>query len=102
MKHSNLNTADKLHYAKVKTFTGEPSAVTPDFIDQLLVKTETKEQFIATGTNAGQLVKLSGDGGGNSPPPSPLTIDTAAFLSKILVQNGEILTTDNDQIIFQE
>lgn len=101
MKHSNLNTAEQLHFAKVRTFTGASSAVTPDFIDQLLVNTETKEQFIATGTNAGQLVKLLGDVG-NSPPPSPTAIDTAAFLSKILVQNGEILTTDNDQIIFQE
>lgn len=99
MKHSELNTADTLHYAKVRTFTGESSAVTPDFINQLLVKSETKEQFVSTGVNAGALVKLSSDGN-NSPPP--IAIDTAAFLNKILVQNGEILTTDNDQIIFQE
>lgn len=61
MKHSTLTNPADLHYAKVRTFTGEPSAVTADFIDQLLVRTDTKEQFIATGTTEGALIKLASE-----------------------------------------
>lgn len=57
MKHSNLNTADKLHYAKVRTFTGDPALVSPDFADQILVATDTNKIYRATGTTTGQLTQ---------------------------------------------
>ncbi len=60
MRHSDLK--NDLHYAKLKTFTGNPATITPDFFDQILTATDTNKVYRATGTNQGQLVELS-------PPP---------------------------------
>jgi hypothetical protein len=93
MKHSELNTADALHYAKARTFTGEVASVTPDFIDQLLVKSEDNTTWLATGQSQGQLIQLAASGGGSA-------LDTEAFLDQILMADGQILTTDST-IIYQ-
>lgn len=60
MRHSDLK--NDLHYAKLKTFTGNPATITPDFFDQILTAIDTNKVYRATGTNQGQLVELS-------PPP---------------------------------
>lgn len=60
MRHSELTT--DLHYARLRTFTGNPASVTPDFFDQILTDADTNKVYRATGTNQGQLVELS-------PPP---------------------------------
>lgn len=60
MRHSELT--NDLHYARLRTFTGNPANITPDFFDQILTATDTNKVYRATGTNQGQLVELS-------PPP---------------------------------
>ena len=60
MRHSELT--NDLHYARLRTFTGNPASITPDFFDQILTATDTNKVYRATGTNQGQLVELS-------PPP---------------------------------
>lgn len=60
MRHSELTT--DLHYARLRTFTGNPATITPDFADQILTATDTNKVYRATGTNQGALVELS-------PPP---------------------------------
>ncbi|MBD2150800.1 hypothetical protein H6F44_11810 [Pseudanabaena sp. FACHB-1277] len=57
MRHSELTT--DLHYARLRTFTGNPATITPDFFDQILTATDTNKVYRATGTNQGQLVELS-------------------------------------------
>ncbi len=53
MRHSELIT--DLHYSKVRQFSGNPQDATPDFVGELMVQTETKQLYIATGTAAGAL-----------------------------------------------
>ncbi len=57
-KHSTLTNADDLHYAKIRSFTGDPNAITPDFIDQILSATDTNKVYRATGITGGGLVEL--------------------------------------------
>lgn len=95
MKHSDLNTADALHYAKARTFTGSAALITPDFINQILVKSEDQTAWIATGQNQGQLIQVAASNGGS------IAIDTSAFLNQILIADGEILTTETT-IIYQD
>ncbi len=57
-RHSTLNNADDLHYAKIRTFTGNPNAIAPNFIDQILTATDTNKVYRATGIIAGALVEL--------------------------------------------
>lgn len=59
-KHSTLTNPDDLHYAKIRSFTGDPSVVTPDFIGQILIRVDTNETFYSTGITQGQLTKTSG------------------------------------------
>lgn len=95
MKHSNINSADQLHYAKVRGFTGDPALVVPDFVDQLLVRRDTQEAYVSSGTNAGELFKLLGSA-------EPVVINTpAAILGTIMVQDGQVLTTD-EHVIFED
>ena len=68
-RHSTLTNPNDLHYAKIRTFTGNPSAITPDFADQLLTATDTNKVYRATGTSIGNLIELAptdGDGTGAS------------------------------------
>lgn len=58
-RHSDLTSPDDLHYAKVRTFTGNPSIVLPDFLDELLVANDTNKTYRAVGTTIGSLVELS-------------------------------------------
>ncbi|MDX2254683.1 MAG: hypothetical protein NW214_04125 [Pseudanabaenaceae cyanobacterium bins.39] len=69
MRHSELTT--DLHYAKLRTFTGSPANITPNFIDQILCATDTNKVYRATGINQGALIELApqsqgGGGGGGS------------------------------------
>ena len=64
-KHSTLTNADDLHYAKIRSFTGEPAAITPDFVDQILTATDTNKIYRATGINQGDLVEFSASSGSN-------------------------------------
>lgn len=67
-KHSTLTNADDLHYAKVRTFTGSPSLVTPDFIDQILIDSDTNTIYRSLSLSIGGLIALglnSGGGGGS-------------------------------------
>jgi hypothetical protein len=52
-----LTNADELHYAKVRTFTGSPALVTPDFVDQILIATDTNKIFRANSTATGSIVE---------------------------------------------
>ena len=65
-RHSTLTNPNDLHYAKIRTFTGNPSAITPDFADQLLTATDTNKVYRATGTLAGNLIELAPTDGGGS------------------------------------
>lgn len=84
MRHSALTNRDDLHYAKVRLFTGNPAVIAPDFIDQLLIASDTNKLYRATSTNAGGLTPLvavpdgSGNGGsiaitGEGTPQTPPT-----------------------------
>jgi len=97
MKHSELNTAEQLHYSKARTFTGSPAVITPDFIDQILVASDTQASYIATGIAQGQLTALKAPSNGEG----ETTFNTEAFVNKILIADGEILTTE-DTIIYQD
>jgi len=56
-RHSTLTNATDLHYAKVRTFTGSPSLVTPDFVDQILIASDTNKIFRATSTATGDITE---------------------------------------------
>lgn len=58
-KHSTLTNPNDLHYSKIRTFTGDPTGITPDFIDQILTATDTNKVYRATGITIGGLVELS-------------------------------------------
>lgn len=67
-RHSTLTNPSDLHYSKIRTFTGNPNGITPDFADQLLTAADTNKVYRATGTSIGNLVELAptdngGDGG---------------------------------------
>ncbi len=66
-RHSTLTNPNDLHYAKIRTFSGNVANFAPDFIDQLVTATDTNRVYRATGTDAGNLVELlpsvDGDGG---------------------------------------
>lgn len=69
-KHSTLTNPDDLHYAKVRVFSGAPSAITPDFVGELLCDDQQKI-YRANGTGQGDLIELAPQGtgsgtGGNS------------------------------------
>ncbi|WP_055077178.1 hypothetical protein [Pseudanabaena sp. 'Roaring Creek'] len=68
-RHSTLTNPNDLHYAKIRCFSGSPDLITPDFIDQLLTAIDTNKIYQATGAQAGNLVELlpnnGGNGGGN-------------------------------------
>lgn len=64
-KHSTLTNADDLHYAKIRSFTGDSVAITPDFVDQILTATDTNKIYRATGINQGDLVEFSASSGSN-------------------------------------
>lgn len=46
-------------YTLVSTFSGSPSVIAPDFIDQLFAATDTNKIYRATGTTQGDLVELA-------------------------------------------
>lgn len=98
MKHSELNTAEALHFAKVKTFTGSPTQIRPDFISQLLARADTRQLYLAIGSGLGQIVEIVA---ANSIEGQPATINTQELFAKILIANGEVLTTDQN-IIYQD
>ncbi len=58
-RHSTLTNPNDLHYAKLRTFTGSPSLITPDFVDQLLSATDTNKTYRATSLTEGGMVELS-------------------------------------------
>jgi hypothetical protein len=82
-KHSTLTNPDDLHYAKIRTFSGNIANFEPDFIGQLIAATDTNRVYRATGTAAGNLVELlpsiDGDGG----------------ISKVRFFNGIAIAPDN-------
>lgn len=57
-KHSTLTNPNDLHYAKIRTFTGDPNAIAPDFIDQILTATDTNKVYRSFGLNNGEIVEL--------------------------------------------
>lgn len=66
-RHSTLTNPNDLHYSKIRTFTGNPSAITPDFADQLLTATDTNKVYRATGASTGDLIELAPTDGNSSP-----------------------------------
>jgi len=58
MRHSDLINPADLHFAKFKTFSGLPSAITPNFADQLFASTDTNRIYRATGITQGALIEL--------------------------------------------
>ncbi|WP_103666417.1 hypothetical protein [Pseudanabaena sp. BC1403] len=82
-RHSKLTNPDDLHYAKIRTFSGNVADFVPDFIDQLIAATDTNRVYRATGLAAGNLVELlpSVDGDGGS--------------SKVRFFNGIAIAPDN-------
>jgi hypothetical protein len=101
MKHSELNTSESLHFAKIRTFTGLPSQTIPDFTNQLLARADTRQLYLATGTGLGQMVEVVAGDPDNGQPPQPVTVNTGELFAKILIANGEVLTTEQS-IIYQE
>jgi hypothetical protein len=71
MRHSALTNPSDLHYAKIRSFTGSPASIAPDFVEQILAATDTNKIYRATGTAAGAMVELApqGSGGGDASPP---------------------------------
>jgi len=73
-RHSTLTNPNDLHYAKARAFTGDPTLVQPDFIDQILFSTDTNKSYRSTGISTGNLIELGSGGSavaaryGNAPP----------------------------------
>ena len=67
-RHSTLTNPNHLHYAKIRVFTGNPTVITPDFADQILIAIDTKDIYLGTGANAGELLKLGGNTNENVSP----------------------------------
>lgn len=66
-RHSTLTNPNDLHYAKVRSFTGDPANLTPDFADELIIATDTNKIYRATDTAQGAIVELvAGNGNGNN------------------------------------
>ena len=57
-KHSALTDSSQLHYAKMRSFTGNKNNITPEFIDQLLVATDTNKIYRSTGISQGDIIEL--------------------------------------------
>jgi len=100
MKHSELNTGEALHFAKIRTFTGLLSTIRPDFINQLLARSDTRQLYLGTGLGLGDLVEIVTVIPAN-PQPQPVVIDTQELFNKILIANGQVLTAGSS-IIFQD
>lgn len=64
-RHSTLTNPNDLHYAKVRTFAGDPNLVSPDFADQLLIASDTKKIYTSTSTDQGAIVQLVASMGEN-------------------------------------
>jgi len=97
MKHSELNTGEALHFAKIRTFSGLPSTIRPDFVNQLLAKADTRQLYLGIGLGLGQMVEVIA---ANS-PSQPAAINSQELFAQILIANGEILTTEQS-IIYQD
>jgi hypothetical protein len=63
-RHSALTNPTDLHYAKVRSFSGNPANVSPEFADQLIIASDTNKIYRATDTAQGALVELEAGGGG--------------------------------------
>jgi len=64
-RHSTLTNPNDLHYAKVRTFSGDPNLVYPDFADQLLIASDSKRIYASTSTDQGAIVQLVANIGEN-------------------------------------
>jgi len=82
-RHSSLTNSNDLHYAKVRSFSGEPSTITPDFENQLLISTITNRSYLATGIVQGALIELGGSSlvrvGIGTPQTVPLEVGQTYF-----------------------
>lgn len=65
-KHSTLTNADDLHYAKIRTFTGDPALIGADFTDQILVSADSNKIYRSTPSGLIELVanRPQGEGAG--------------------------------------
>ncbi|OYQ67577.1 hypothetical protein B9G53_01085 [Pseudanabaena sp. SR411] len=63
-RHSTLTNPNDLHYAKVRSFSGDPANVSPEFPDQLIIASDTNKIYRATDTAQGAIVELEAGGGG--------------------------------------
>jgi hypothetical protein len=77
-KHSTLTDPNDLHYAKLRTFIGNPLNVLPDFLDELIIASDTDKIYRSIGTTAGALVELSPQG--NQGNQSGSLISTGLYL----------------------
>ena len=84
-RHSTLTNPSDLHYAKVRSFNGSPNTFQPDFIDQLIVATDTNKVYRAFGVNQGEMIELlAGESslvelGGDYPIAAPLKAGLVFF-----------------------
>jgi hypothetical protein len=85
--HSEITDPAEMHFSKFKQFAGDPNAVIPDFVGQLLCSTDTNKTYRATGAGAGSLVVVGGGGGST---PMVLTLDDDGYEPN----TGEILICD--------
>lgn len=94
-RHSTLTNSDDLHYAKVRTFSGDPNLVTPDFIDQIIASSDLNKVYRAFGLNQGEIVELLSPANSNlvevgneypiSPPLTAGLIFSAVWASQLYV-----------------
>jgi len=64
-RHSTLNNANDLHYAKARIFTGHHSTISADFVDQILISEDTNIAYRAIGISQGELIGVSSNDNGN-------------------------------------
>ena len=57
-RHSTLTNQDDLHYAKLRSFTGDISLISPDFVDQIFASTDTNRIYRSSGVGLGDLIEL--------------------------------------------
>lgn len=92
-KHSALTNPDDLHYAKVRTFEGDPSSVIPDFPNQILIAWDTNKVYRSTWWNQGDLVELKTGGGVTIAPTLPARpTETGQF---VYVQGNLYISVQN-------
>ena len=82
-RHSTLTNPSDLHYAKVRSFSGDPAIVTPEFANQLIVAADTNKIYRAIDSTQGAIVELEAKNGNDVSIGSGRPLNTPLEIGQI-------------------